>query len=114
MAVCWRDGLCPVSKREDKGTPHRGSLQPSVFAGAFILQVLTPVLNRKISTARAPRLMRKLWASRFAFSSTFRAEVFSEAVANDFEDGRVIHESMERFCPGSTADDNDIFRRIEC
>jgi hypothetical protein len=52
-------------------------------------------------------------ASGFAFSSTFRAEVFSEAVADDFEDGRVIHESMERFCPGSTADDNDIFRRIE-
>ena len=44
----------------------------------------------------------------------FRAEVFSEAVADDFEDGRVIHESMESFCPGSTADDDDIFRRIEC
>ncbi len=39
---------------------------------------------------------------------------FSEAVADDFKDGRVIHESMESFCPGSTADNDDIFRRIEC
>jgi len=43
-----------------------------------------------------------------------RSEVFSEAVADDFEDGRVIHESMESFCPGSTADNDDIFRRIKC
>jgi hypothetical protein len=51
---------------------------------------------------------------RDATEGAVRAKVFSEAVADDFEDGRVIHESMESFCPGSTADNDDIFRRIKC